>query len=209
MPFDPFHVDLDGVLGLSRVHADAAVALKGALGSTAANAAGADVTHGSIGTRVTGAFSEVLGARHEALTAAAHTSGELSQRLAKAVWAYGRGDESGAESVRAATESMGAATGSAVAPPPSGSSGTPIAAGSPGPSGAIGAAESSGVADVLGQVGPHGDALAQSAGQTAAGAAPPAGVGADAVDSDELAVAPPAVVPPARPDEAAEKLTRD
>jgi Excreted virulence factor EspC, type VII ESX diderm len=159
------------------------------------------VTHGSIGTRVTGAFSEVLDARHEALTAAAHTSGELSQRLAKAVWAYGRGDESAAESVRAAAEAMGAAPGS---------SGTPIAAGSSGPSGAVGAAESSGIADGLGQAGSQGDQLAQSAGQTVAGAGLPAGIGADATHSDDLAVAPAAVAPPARPDdEQAEKLTRD
>jgi hypothetical protein len=196
--FDPFHVDLDGVLGLSRVHADAADALNGALGSAAASAAGADATHGSIGTRVTGAFSELLDARQVALTAAAHTSGELSQRLAKAVWAYGQGDESGAESVRAAAEAMGAAPGS---------SGTPIAAAAPG---AVGAAESSGIGDVLGQAGQDSGRLAQSAGQPVAGAGLPAGIGADATHSDDLAVAPAAVAPPARPgDEQAEKLTQD
>jgi pilus assembly protein FimV len=199
--FDPFHVDLDGVLGLSRVHADAAEALNGALGSAAARAAGADTTHGAVGTRVTGAFSELLDARHKALTAAAHTSGELSQRLAKAVWAYGQGDESGAESVRAAVEAVGAAPGS---------SGTPIAAGSSGPSGAVGAAESSGIADALGQAGPDSGRLAQSAGQTVTGVGMPAGIGAVAAHADDLAVAPAAVAPPARPDdEQAEKLTRD
>ncbi|WP_319449424.1 MULTISPECIES: type VII secretion target [unclassified Mycobacterium] len=197
MAFDPFHVDLDGVLGLSRVHARAAEALNGSTESALAKSAGADLTHGSIGTRVTGAFSELLDARHEALTAAAHTSGELSQRLAKAVWAYGRGDESGAESVRAAAEAIGAAPGS---------SGTPIAAGSSGPSGAVGAAESSGVTDALGQAAPQGAQLAQ----TVAGAGLSAGVGAGAAHSDGLAVATPTVVPPARSaDEQAEKLTRD
>jgi hypothetical protein len=201
MPFDPFHVDLDGVLGLSRVHADAAETLTGAKESALAKAAGVDATHGSIGTRVAGAFSEVLDARHGALHAVAHTSSELSQRLAKAVSAYSRGDESGAESVRAAAEAMGAAPGA---------SGTPIDAGSSGPSGAVGAAESSGVADVLGQAGQDDGQLVRSAGQALDGAGPPTGVGADATRSDDLAVAPPAVAPPARPDdEQAEKLTRD
>jgi hypothetical protein len=202
MPFDPFHVDLDGVLGLSQVHADAAETLTGAKESALAKAAGVDATHGSIGTRVAGAFSEVLDARHGALHAAAHTSSELSQRLAKAVSAYSRGDESGAESVRAAAEAMADGV--------SGSAGTPIAAGPAVPSGTIGAAESSGVADVLGDVGPHGAQLAQSAGQSLSETVPPAGVGADAAHSEDLAVAPPAVVPPPpRPDDQAEKLTRD
>jgi hypothetical protein len=205
MPFDPFHVDLDGVLGLSRVHADAAETLTGAKESALAKAAGVDATHGSVGTRVAGAFSEVLDARHGALHAAAHTSSELSQRLAKAVSAYSRGDESGAESVRAAAE--------AIAGGVSGSSGTPIdprAATAPVTPGAIGAAESSGIGDLLGQAGQDSGQLAQHAGQTAAGTSPPTGVGADATRSDDLAVAPPAVAPPARPDdEQAEKLTRD
>jgi hypothetical protein len=201
VPFDPFRVDLDGVLGLSRAHAEAAETLTGAKESALAKAAGADATHGSIGTRVTGAFSEVLDARHEALEAAAHTSNELSQRLSKAVLAYSRGDESGAEAVRAAAESMAGGV--------SGSSGTPIVAGPAVPSGTIGAAESSGVADILGEARPHGAQPAQSAGQALPETVPPAGVGADASHSEDLAVAPPAVVPPSRSDEQAEKLTRD
>jgi Excreted virulence factor EspC, type VII ESX diderm len=198
MPFDPFHVDLDGVLGLSRVHANAAETLTSAKESALAKAAGIDATHGSIGTRVSGAFSEVLDARHGALQAAAHTSNELSQRLAKAVSAYSRGDESGAESVRAAAATMADGV--------SGSSGTPIAAGPSVPSGTIGTAESSGVGDVLGEAGPRDAQVTQAAGQSLPGA----GIGADAAHADDLAVAPPAVVPPPRSDdEQAEKLTRD
>jgi len=212
--FDPFHVDLDGVLELSRLHADAATAMNEATGSSLAKAAGVDAAHGSIGTRVTAAFGEVLDARHGALKAASNTSGELSDRLGKAVRAYARGDESGAESVRIAAEAMdgGAAHGSsgtpvgAAATPRSGSSGTPIAADAPTPSGAVGAAESSGVADALGQ----------AVGQDAGGSGGPeqaVGVGAYAVDSD-LATQPPAALAPQPPsrstaDEQAERLTRD
>jgi hypothetical protein len=149
--FDPFRVDLDGVLDLSRRHADAVASLKKSMGTAATAGAAVDRVHGSIGSRVTGAFGAVLDARQEALNAASHTSDELAQRLGHAVLAYTRGDESGAETVRAAAEAM---TG--------GSSGTPLPTGS---SGAIGAAESSGVGDALGQVGPRGDQLAESAGQ--------------------------------------------
>jgi hypothetical protein len=159
MPFDPFRVDLDGVLGLSRAHADAAETLTGARESALAKAAGADATHGSIGTRVTGAFSEVLDARHGALQTAAHTSGELSQRLAKAVLAYSRADESGAESVRAAAEAM--TGGSYVS------------------SGVVGAAESTGITDVLGQARPDEGHIARPADQ------PTGGVGAAAGPLDE------------------------
>jgi hypothetical protein len=215
--FDPFHVDLDGVLELSRLHADAAAAMNEATGCALAKAAGVDAAHGSIGTRVTGAFAEVLDARHGALKAASNTSGELSDRLGKAVRAYARGDESGAESVRTAAEAMdgGAPHGTsgtpvaAAATPRSGSSGTPIAADAPTPSGAVGAAESSGVADALGQ------AVGQ-VGQDAVGSGGPeqaVGVGAYAVDSD-LATQPPAALAPQPPsrstaDEQAERLTRD
>jgi hypothetical protein len=73
----------------------------------------------------------------------------------------------------------------------------------------VGAAESSGVADVLGQAGQGDGQLARSAGQALDGAGPPTGVGADATHSEDLAVAPPAVVPPPRSDDQAEKLTRD
>jgi hypothetical protein len=213
--FDPFRVDLDGVLELSRLHADAAAAMNEATGSALANAARVDAAHGSIGTRVTGAFAEVLDARHGALKAASNTSGELSDRLGKAVRAYARGDESGAESVRAAAEAMGGGAGhgasgtpvAAAATPPSGSSGTPIdpgSSGTPATSGTIGAAESSGV----------GDALAQAVGQDAGGLGGPEqaeGVGAYAVGSD-LATQPPAALAPQPPsrspaDEQAERLT--
>lgn len=129
MSFDPFRVDLHGVRELSRLHADASTELHGALGSATAKDAGVDAVHGAIGAGATGAFGKVLEARHGALQAAAHTSGELSQRLAKAVLAYSRGDEGGAESVRAAAEAMtgGVALGSSGTPIAAGSSGTPIA----------------------------------------------------------------------------------
>jgi len=207
--FDPFHVDLDGVLELSRLHADAAAAMNEATGSALANAAGVDAAHGSIGTRVTGAFAEVLDARHGALKAASNTSGELSDRLGRAVSAYARGDESGAESVRAAAEAVdgGAGHGASGTPVAAGSSGVPIdpgSSGTPATSGAVGAAESSGVADALGR---HGDQLAQSAGQSLHGPEEPTGVGTYAADS-------PAVTPPSQPerstaDEQAERLSRD
>jgi hypothetical protein len=204
--FDPFHVDLDGVLELSRLHADAATAMNEATGSALANAAGVDPAHGSIGTRVTGAFAEVLDARHGALKAASNTSGELSDRLGRAVSAYARGDESGAESVRAAAEAMdgGAGHGASGTPAASGSSGTPIDADAPSPSGAVGAAESSGVGDALGQ---QGGQLAQSAGQSLHGPEEPTGVGAYAAGSDNLATEPPIVAPAAH--EQAERLTGD
>jgi hypothetical protein len=181
--FDPFHVDLDGVLGLSRAHADAAAALDESTGSALAKAAGIDAAHGSIGTRVSGAFGEVLGARHDALKAASHTSGELSDRLGKAVSAYARGDECGAESVRAAAEAMGGGVGH-------GASGTPIAvaappdpgpSGTPETSGTVGAAESSGLDGVRG--------------------APGQGVGASVADSD--------LASRSAADEPAERLTRE
>ncbi|MCW2593327.1 MAG: Excreted virulence factor EspC, type diderm [Mycobacterium sp.] len=199
MTFDPFHVDLDGVLELSRLHADAATAMNEATGSALANATGADAAHGSIGTRVTGAFAEVLDARHGALQAAANTSGELSDRLGKAVQAYARGDESGAESVRAAAEAMdgGAAHGASGTPVASGSSGTPIDADAPSPSGAVGAAESTCVGDALGQ---------QGAGQSLH-VSESSGVGAYAAGSDNLATEPPIVAPAAH--EQAERLTGD
>jgi hypothetical protein len=190
--FDPFHVDLDGMLGLSRLHADAATELNDATGSALARAAGIDAAHGSIGTRVTGAFGEVLEARHGALSAASHTCGELSNRLSMAVQAYARGDESGAESVRAAAEAMDRAPGSSGTPVDPGSSATPAT------SGTVGAAESGGVADALGQ---QGGQLAQSAVQHAGGPEQPTGGGAYAVDSD-LASSPPV-------DEQAERLSRD
>lgn len=183
MAFDPFRVDLDGVLGLARLHSDAAAALDESTGSALAKAAGMDAAHGSIGTRVTGAFAEVLGARHEALKAASHASGELSDRLGKAVSAYARGDESGAESVRAAAEAMGGGVGH-------GAAGTPIAAaappdpgpsGTPGTSGTVGAAESSGIGDARG--------------------APEQGVGASIVDSD--------LASRSAADAPAERLTRE
>jgi hypothetical protein len=241
--FDPFHVDLDGVLELSRLHADAATALHEAMGSAAGDATGVDAAHGSIGSRVTGAFGEVLDARRGALRAASNTCDELSHRLGTAVHAYARGDESGAESVRAAAEAMdgGAARGSSGTPIASGSSGPPI---DPGPSrataatGTVGAAESSGVADMLGQAGGHGAQLAQSAGQSLHGLAQtlgqvpeqvtqdvqraggsdgpeqPAGVGAYAVDSDDLATEPPVAITPQPPGTStdggqAERLSRD
>ena len=192
MTFDPFHVDLDGVLELSRLHGDAAAALTEATGS---DATGVDAAHGSIGSRVTGAFGEVLEARRGALKAASHTCGELSDRLGMAVRAYARGDQSGAASVRAAAEAMsgGAALGSSSTPIDPGAASAPIA------SGAIGAAESSGIGDALGQ---HDGQLAHTAGESTH-LPEPTGVATFAVDSDDLAAEPPI------DDEQAERPTRD
>lgn len=196
MTVDPFHVDLDGVLEKSRLHAGIAAALDQSMGT--ATAAGVDDVHGSIGAGATGAFREVLDARREALKAASNTSAELSDRLGRAVFAYARGDESGAASVRAAAAALEDGA--------SGSSGTPIVSGAPHTSGTVGAAESSGA-----------DALGQGAGQLGQQAGQPmqaSGVGASAAVSDDLAADDPAVAPlqaPSRPaaDERAERLTRD
>ncbi len=238
MSFDPFRVDLHGVRKLSRLHADAATELHGALGSATAKEAGVDAVHGAIGAGATGAFGKVLEARHGALKAAAHTSGELAERLGRAVRAYARGDEGGAESVRAVAEAMpgNAALGSSGTPIATGSSGTPIAA-DPAPasspmappiaptaapphdaSGTIGAAESSGVADALGRAEPQGDQptqslpeVVQTVGRISEQAS---GIGTYAALSDDslaeaTAVAP--LPPPSRPaaDVEAERLTRD
>jgi hypothetical protein len=229
--FEPFHVDLDGVLELSRLHSDAATALNGAMGSAKANATGVDAAHGSIGTRVTGAFGEVLDARQGALKAASNTCNQLSDRLGMAVRAYAHGDERGAASVRAAAEAMdgGAARGSSGTPTASGSSGTSIATDSPSvpaPSGTVGAAESNDVADALGQAGQQGSQRAQTLGQDpdqvlqaveqidVPNPEQSGGVGAHVADSDDLATEAPPDAPPQPPggstaDEQAERSTRD
>jgi hypothetical protein len=101
---EPLHVQTDGLLSNSQVHADVVTGMSGLVGDGAPDSAGVHTSHGTVSSEVTTALSSALSGRGEVFGAVSDTAGKFSERLQQAAKAYAEGDQQGAERIKAAQE---------------------------------------------------------------------------------------------------------
>jgi len=144
---EPLSVNTDGVRSLGDIHAGVATGL-GSLTAGAPGSAEVAMSHGTIASGVDTALTAALGSRSGSMTMTQTSAETISELLHQAAMAYERGDQHGAEAIRAAADALargetsadgGTATGSATS------------AGSAGPAGGTDA-----IGQAVGQLGQLG-----------------------------------------------------
>ena len=154
-------VQTDGLRTFSQAHADIAAGLSQLTSAAAPAADGVETSHGPIASAVSAALGELLGARQGTIQTTATSGNTISELLQKAAQTYERGDQKGAETLRAAAEAIEGTN----APGGSGAPGSPTAAGAA--AAGAGGAESEMTGQMLsqlGQVGRQVGQMAQAAG---------------------------------------------
>lgn len=119
---DRLHVDVERVLGMSKLHGAVSETLGGL---HPAEAPALDATHGVVASPVSSALGSVLANRGDILRSTSTSGRQISSLLHGAADAYRTGDEEGARRTTAAAEAMGG-------PPGLGSAAASGAAGGPG-----------------------------------------------------------------------------
>lgn len=102
---EPLSVNTDGVRSLAEVHTGVATGL-GALAADTPGPAGVAASHGTIAYGVGAALTAALGSRTKAMNVTQASGTQISELLHQAVLAYERGDERGAQAIRAAAEAL-------------------------------------------------------------------------------------------------------
>ena len=102
---EPLSVNTDGVRSLAEVHTAVATGL-GALAAGTPGPAGVAASHGPIAYGVGTALSAALGSRTGAMNVTRNSGTQISELLHQAARAYERGDERGAQAIRAAAEAL-------------------------------------------------------------------------------------------------------
>jgi hypothetical protein len=100
------YVQTDGVRSYAQIHDQVVSGLSQLMGAAAPEAAGVQTSHGTIATAVSTALSNVLGSRQATMQTTATSGTTIAELLQKAAALYERGDEHGAEKLRAAAEAM-------------------------------------------------------------------------------------------------------
>ncbi|MCV7152251.1 ESX-1 secretion-associated protein [Mycolicibacterium pyrenivorans] len=123
---EPLSVDTDGVRSLGDIHTAVSARL-GVLTAGAPGPEGVAASHGTIAYGVDTALTAALGSRTGSLNVTRASGAHISELLHQAAMAYERGDQRGAEAIRAAADTIGkgqgpAAGGGAAGPAAPGSS---------------------------------------------------------------------------------------
>lgn len=135
---EPLSVNTDGVRSLAEIHTAVAAGL-GSVNNGAPGSAAVATSHGTIAAAVEAALSGALGSRTGSVTATQNSGARISELLAQAAMAYERGDQRGAEAIKAAADAI--ARGEA-----------PAGGGAPGAPAGSGGGVPGGGADAMGQM---------------------------------------------------------
>lgn len=109
---EPLSVDTDGVRSLGDIHTAVSAGL-GALTAGAPGPEGVAASHGTIAYGVDTALTAALGSRTGSMNVTQASGAHISELLHQAAMAYERGDQRGAEAIRAAADTIGKGQGSA------------------------------------------------------------------------------------------------
>lgn len=125
---EPLSVDTDGVRSLGDIHSAVSAGL-GSLTAAAPGSEGVAASHGTIAYGVETALTAALGARSGSMNVTQASGAHISELLHQAAMAYERGDQRGAEAIRAAADTIGKGQASAAGGGAAGSAGTGSPAG--------------------------------------------------------------------------------
>ncbi|MGW0159045.1 type VII secretion target [Mycobacterium sp. NPDC003323] len=146
---DPLHVQTDGVLNYSQIHADVRSGLSGL---AAPEGSGVQNSHGAIASSVSTALGSVLSGRGNTMGVTSTSAATIADLLQQAARAYAGGDEEGGRRLKAAADAMDG-DGRAGAP-----GGAPAASGTTGAGGDMAGQ----MGQIMGQVGQQVGQLASS-----------------------------------------------